>query len=151
MINHKSSLILIIDFGSQYTQLIARRVRDSGVYSIVESNDVSVEQIIKINPNGIILSGGPESVGSKKKINLTKKIFNLNIPILGICYGMQFIAHHFKGKVNTSNKREFGHSNFIIQGKSKLFSSIGKTKNLNVWMSHSDKVIKLPKNFLTIG
>ena len=131
MINHKSSLILIIDFGSQYTQLIARRVRDSGVYSIVKSNNILVEQIIKINPNGIILSGGPESVGSKKKINLSKKIFDLNIPILGICYGMQLIAHHFKGKVNTSSKREFGHSNFIIQGKSKLFSSLGKTKNLN--------------------
>ena len=151
MINHKSSLILIIDFGSQYTQLIARRVRDSGVYSIVKSNNILVEQIIKINPNGIILSGGPESVGSKKKINLSKEIFDLNIPILGVCYGMQLIAHHFKGKVNTSSKREFGHSNFIIQGKSKLFSSLGKTKNLNVWMSHSDKVIKLPKNFVTIG
>ena len=69
MINHKSSLIIIIDFGSQYTKLIARRVRDSGVYSIVEPNNISVERIIKINPNGIILSGGPESVGSKKKIN----------------------------------------------------------------------------------
>jgi len=151
MINHKSSLILIIDFGSQYTQLIARRVRDSGVYSIVEPNNISVKQIIKINPNGIILSGGPESVRSKKKINLSKEIFDLNIPILGICYGMQLIAHHFKGKVNASSKREFGHSNFIIQGKSKLFSNLGKTKNLNVWMSHSDKVIKLPKNFVTIG
>ena len=93
MRNSASNSILIIDFGSQYTQLIARRVRECGVYSIVKSNKVSIKDIRSINPRGIILSGGPESVKSKKKLTINNKIFELSIPILGICYGTVSYTH----------------------------------------------------------
>ena len=109
------NLILIIDFGSQYTQLIARRVRESGVYSVVRSNKINKKELLELNPTGIILSGGPDSITShKKKINLSKNILDLNIPILGICYGMQLITDFFKGKVQASKKKEFGHSVFEL-------------------------------------
>ena len=146
-----SNLILIIDFGSQYTQLIARRVRESGVYSVVKSNSISKREISDLNPAGIILSGGPDSITSKKKHNLSKNILNSNIPILGICYGMQLITDFFKGKVKPSQKKEFGHAVFNIGKSSKLFYGLKKGKKLNVWMSHSDKVIKLPKGFESLG
>ena len=146
-----SNLILIIDFGSQYTQLIARRVRESGVYSVVKSNSISKRQISELNPAGIILSGGPDSITSKKKHSLSKNILNSNIPILGICYGMQLITDFFKGKVKPSQKKEFGHAVFNIEKPSKLFYGLKKGKKLNVWMSHSDKVIKLPKGFESLG
>ena len=100
--------ILILDFGSQYTQLIARRVREIGVFSEIVSHQISFKEILKFNPKGIILSGGPESVYTKKTLKIDSKILESNIPILGICYGMQLIAQHFKGKVKTSNKSEFG-------------------------------------------
>ena len=145
-----TSQILIIDFGSQYTQLIARRVRESGVYSIIKSNNISYNELKEINPSGIILSGGPQSVTRKTKISLDAKILKTGIPILGICYGMQLIADKFKGKVNGSSKREFGNSQFNITHKSKLFNNIDP-KKINVWMSHSDKVVTLPKKFKTIG
>jgi len=131
-----SNLILIIDFGSQYTQLIARRVRESGVYSVVKSNSISKRELLELNPSGIILSGGPDSITSKKKHNLSKNILNLNIPILGICYGMQLITDYFNGKVKSSQKKEFGHAVFNIGKLSKLFHGLKKGKNLNVWMSH---------------
>ena len=146
-----SNLILIIDFGSQYTQLIARRVRESGVYSVVKSNSISKREISELNPVGIILSGGPDSITSKKKHSLSKNILNSNIPILGICYGMQLITDFFKGKVKPSQKKEFGHAVFNIEKPSKLFYGLKKGKKLNVWMSHSDKVIKLPKGFESLG
>jgi GMP synthase (glutamine-hydrolysing) len=146
-----SNLILIIDFGSQYTQLIARRVRESGVYSVVKSNSISKRELFDLNPAGIILSGGPDSITLKKKNNLSKNILNSNIPILGICYGMQLITDFFKGKVKPSQKKEFGHAIFNIGKSSKLFYGLKKGKNLNVWMSHSDKVIKLPKGFESLG
>ena len=110
-----SNLILIIDFGSQYTQLIARRVRESGVYSVVKSNSISKREISDLNPAGIILSGGPDSITSKKKHSLSKNILNSNIPILGICYGMQLMTDFFKGKVKPSQKKEFGHAVFNIE------------------------------------
>ena len=103
-----SEKILILDFGSQYTQLIARRVREIGVFSEIVSHKISYKEILKSNPKGIILSGGPESVYTKKTLKIDTKILESNIPILGICYGMQLIAQHFKGKVKTSNKSEFG-------------------------------------------
>ena len=99
-----SEKILILDFGSQYTQLIARRVREIGVFSEIVSHQISFKEILKFNPKGIILSGGPESVYTKKTLKIDTKILESNIPILGICYGMQLIAQHFKGKVKTSNK-----------------------------------------------
>ena len=145
------NLILIIDFGSQYTQLIARRVRESGVYSIVRSNRINKKELLELNPAGIILSGGPDSIISDKKYQLSKNILDSNIPILGICYGMQLITDFFKGKVQTSRKKEFGHSVFKISKTSKLFYGLKKDQEFNVWMSHSDKVIRLPIGFKSLG
>jgi len=151
MSNKESNLILIIDFGSQYTQLIARRIRESGVYSIVKSNYISKNEFSKLKPKGIILSGGPESVSSTKIHKLSGFILESGIPILGICYGMQLITHYFKGKVSLSTKKEFGHSTFKITKSSKLFNSLNKKIKLKVWMSHSDKVSKLPVGFENLG
>tara|TARA_B100001123_G_scaffold79308_2_gene89979 strand:- start:14900 stop:16450 length:1551 start_codon:yes stop_codon:yes gene_type:complete len=150
MSNAEPNSILIIDFGSQYTQLIARRIRECGVYSIVKPNDITLTEIKLINPKGIVLTGGPESVQSKNKLKLNAKIFNLSIPVLGICYGMQLISDYFRGKVSTSKKREFGHSEFKGNMSSQIFNSIKKSK-MNVWMSHGDKVTVLPNGFKKIG
>ena len=147
----ESNLILIIDFGSQYTQLIARRVRESGVYSLVKSNQITEKEFKNLSPIGIILSGGPNSVNSKTKYKLSNFIFNSGVPILGICYGMQLIADFFGGKVMPSAKKEFGNATFRITSKATLFKNIKNKNEFNVWMSHSDKVIKNPSGFKTIG
>jgi len=147
----ESNLILIIDFGSQYTQLIARRVRESGVYSLVKSNQITEKEFKNLSPMGIILSGGPNSVNSKTKYKLPDFIFNSGVPILGICYGMQLIADFFGGKVIPSVKKEFGNATFRITSKTTLFKNIKNKNEFNVWMSHSDKVIKNPSGFKTIG
>ena len=144
-----SEKILILDFGSQYTQLIARRIREQGVYSEILSCNTSYKNILNANPKGIIISGGPESVNAKSTLQVDSKILDSDIPILGICYGMQLMAKHFKGSVNTSKKREFGHAEINLN-KSKLLQGV-KTSKLNVWMSHGDKVIKLPKGFKKIS
>ncbi len=139
--------ILIIDFGSQYTQLIARRIRELHVYSEIVSPTKSL--IIKDkNIKGIILSGGPQSVYDKNSPDLSKKFFETDIPILGICYGMQLIAHKFGGKVEKSKKREFGKA-LLKHNKNILFNNV--KQNSIVWMSHSDKVVKSPKGFSKIG
>ena len=145
------ALILILDFGSQYTQLIARRIREQGIYSLVKSYDTDIKQIKNLKPKGIILSGGPNSVNFKKTLKPSKNIFHLDIPILGICYGMQLLSKEFGGKVAESSKKEFGDSKFIIRKKSKLFCNIKINIEHKVWMSHSDKVIDLPSNFNKIG
>ena len=145
-------LILILDFGSQYTQLIARRIRELGIYSLVEPYNISISKIRELNPKGIVLSGGPNSVNFHKTLRPKKDIFNLKIPILGICYGMQLIAKEFGGTVVKSTKKEFGHSNFQIIKKINLFNGCkNNLKKCSVWMSHSDKVDKLPNGFITIG
>ena len=151
MDNKESNLILIIDFGSQYTQLIARRVRESGVYSLVKSNLISKKDFNRLRPKGIILSGGPNSVTSAKKYKLPSFIFNSGIPILGICYGMQLVSDYFGGKVAPSIKKEYGHAKFKITHRTTLFDSIKNKNEFNVWMSHSDKVIKNPLGFKIIG
>tara|TARA_B100001113_G_scaffold109683_1_gene88876 strand:+ start:2413 stop:3954 length:1542 start_codon:yes stop_codon:yes gene_type:complete len=148
--NQEQDLILILDFGSQYTQLIARRIRELGIYSIVKPYDININDVKKISPKGIIFSGGPNSVNFKKTLKPSKMIYKLDIPILGICYGMQLIAKEFGGSVVESNKKEFGHSIFRITRKSALFNNI-KNKNSNVWMSHSDKVKRVPKGFISLG
>ena len=147
----ESNLVLIIDFGSQYTQLIARRVRESGVYSLVKSNQITEKEFRNLSPMGIILSGGPNSVNSKTKYKLSDFIFNSGVPILGICYGMQLIADFFGGKVMPSVKKEFGNATFRITSKATLFKNIKNKNEFNVWMSHSDKVITNPSGFKTIG
>ncbi len=147
----ESNLILIIDFGSQYTQLIARRVRESGVYSVVKSNLISKKDFETLNPRGIILSGGPNSVTKSTKYKLPGFIFNAGVPILGICYGMQLLTDYFGGQVTPSSKKEFGHAIFKITNNSRLFKTIKSKNEFNVWMSHSDKVVKIPSGFKTIG
>ena len=137
--------ILVLDFGSQYTQLIARRVRESNVYSEILPWDIDEEKIESINPKGIILSGGPDSVTKSFTPRVPQIVFDINVPILGICYGMQTLAEQFGGQVISSKQKEFGYSELNITGNCMLFSDLGKT--LNVWMSHGDQVQDLPDNF----
>ena len=139
--------ILIIDFGSQYTQLIARRVRELGVYCEIYNHRVSFKTIKDFNAKGIILSGGPETVKQKSSPKISDKIYELGIPLLGICYGMQSIAKQLKGKVELANKREFGHADLSLKNLgSGIFSGID-SKKISVWMSHGDHVSALPKDF----
>lgn len=141
--------IIVLDFGSQYTQLIARRLREIGVYTEIMPYFASVDSIHAKNPRGIILSGGPASVYEKDAYKPESGIFTLGIPVLGICYGMQYIAHFFGGKVAKSNAQEFGKAHLEIMDSSGIFADI-KSDSM-VWMSHSDKVIALPKGFSAIG
>jgi GMP synthase (glutamine-hydrolysing) len=143
-----SDSVLIIDFGSQVTQLIARRIREFGVYSEVKNHDISIEEIKKINPKGIIFSGGPASVYEKNAPTIDKKIFDLNTPILGICYGQQLVCHLLGGIVEASKEREFGKAEIDIISKSQFFKSV---KNPQVWMSHGDSVKKIPAGFEVIA
>ena len=145
-------MIYIVDFGSQVTQLIARRVREAGVYCEIVSNKNLLIKIKDNKPTGIIFSGGPASVHKSQTPKIDQKIFSLNIPILGICYGMQLIVHQLGGKVEISNQREFGKTLITQISKSKLFQGVKlKDKQYYVWMSHGDKAIKLPKDFVTIA
>ena len=139
--------ILILDFGSQYTNLIARRVRGLGVYCEIYPFDIEDQQIKDFNPKAIILSGSPESVGSDINFYAPEIIFNLKVPILGICYGMQTMAKQLGGSVTSGLHSEFGHVELIIGKDAKLFRSIADKDNLNVWMSHGDQVNKLPEGF----
>ena len=147
---HKDKII-IIDFGSQLTKLIARRVRDLGVYSeIIQPKDL-FKQKISENTKGIILSGGPSTVTKKNFQTIPKQILKKKIPILGICYGLQLIAKLFGGKINPSKKkREFGRAILFSKKSSLLTNNFLRTKK-NVWMSHEDAVVKLPKNFHIIA
>ncbi len=148
--NIKSNKILVLDFGSQFTQLIARRIREAGVYCEVWAWDVDFNMIKAFNAKGIILSGGPESVHLDDGPQLEAKIFELNIPVLGICYGMQAIAHHFGGKVIASDEKEFGYAQVNLIHKSRLLDGIfdQAEATLDVWMSHGDKVAVMPQGFV---
>ncbi|MCC7516254.1 MAG: glutamine-hydrolyzing GMP synthase [Pseudomonadales bacterium] len=144
--------ILILDFGSQYTQLIARRVREVGVYCEIYAWDCGATAITEFNPRGIILSGGPESVTDTQGPALDAAIFQLNVPVLGICYGMQAMAEYFNGSVESSALREFGYAQVQIHNSAPLLHDIVDHENdqgifLDVWMSHGDKVTTLPDNF----
>ncbi|GAA8088377.1 glutamine-hydrolyzing GMP synthase [Helicobacter pylori] len=142
-------MILVLDFGSQYTQLIARRLRESGIYAEIVPFFESIENIQKKAPKGLILSGGPASVYAKDAYKPNGKIFDLDLPILGICYGMQYLVDFFGGVVVGANEQEFGKAVLEITQNSVIFESV-KTKSL-VWMSHMDKVIELPKGFTTLA
>ena len=139
--------ILVLDFGSQYTQLIARRVRELGVYSEIFPWDIAPEKISSLRPKGVILSGGPESVTQENTPRIPEIIFNLDVPILGICYGMQTLAEQNGGSVRTSSKKEFGYAKLKIEHSSKIFNGLDDD-NLDVWMSHGDHVSILPDGFI---
>ena len=151
--SYSLSKILIIDFGSQFTQLIARRIRELGVFSeIISHKNISKSNIIKQNIKGIILSGGPLNVYDSNKFNFDKKILQLNIPVLGICFGHQILTKELGGKVKKSNHREFGLAEINKVSNSLLIKSFFNKKNKNhVWMSHTDQVSKMPKNFKIIA
>ena len=145
--------ILILDFGSQYTQLIARRVREIGVFSEIRAFDMDAEEIKAFNPKGIILAGGPESVTEGESPRAPQIVFELGIPVLGICYGMQTMAEQLGGSVETSDLREFGYAQIKVHGESALFHDIKDhmaedgSALLDVWMSHGDKVGSMPEGF----
>ena len=143
------SKILILDFGAQYAHLISRRIRDSGVYSELIHYNTSAEEIKKKNPSGIILSGGPRSVDDKDALMCDPKIYQLGIPILGICYGLQLITHQLKGKIGKKTKREYGQVSLRIDDKSDLFKDL--PNHLICWMSHADATENLPEGFETIA
>jgi len=141
--------ILILDFGSQYTQLIARRVREAGVYSELYSYDIDEKVIIDFKPSGIILSGGPESVYLENSPRAPEIVFKLGIPILGICYGLQTMSEQLGGKVSAGIVREFGYAEIVIEKEDKLLSGLGdENGKMQVWMSHGDKVSELPEGFI---
>ncbi len=142
-------VVLILDFGSQYTQLIARRVRENRVFSKIVPFNISVEEIKEIAPKGLILSGGPASATEKKSPIPDKKIFSLGIPILGVCYGMQVTAEILGGKVRHTKDREFGKTELFIDDNHDLFNHL--PGNFTCWASHGDYVTKLPPGFMPIA
>ncbi|WGO84756.1 glutamine-hydrolyzing GMP synthase [Arsenophonus apicola] len=149
--------ILILDFGSQYTQLIARRIREIGVYCELWAWDVSEAQIREFNPNGIILSGGPESTTEQNSPRAPEYVFQAGVPVLGICYGMQTMSIQLGGQVEVSGEREFGYAQVSIQQSCELFRDIYDSLSadgkplLDVWMSHGDKVTAIPTDFKVIA
>jgi len=145
--------VLILDFGAQYTQLIARRVRELGVYSEIYACDASMAQIARFDPKAIILSGGPESVYEDKSPAAPAGVFELGVPILGICYGMQIMAAQLGGRVEPASHREFGAAQVRPVGASRLFDGLEDNRDgagrpvLDVWMSHGDRVVAVPPGF----
>ncbi len=143
------SRILILDFGSQYTQVIARRVRELQVYSEIVPFSISANQVTALAPNGMILSGGPASVYDKGAPQIDPQIFSLGIPVLGICYGLMLMAHHLGGRVVFTGRREYGPGMLHITNGSELLAGLGS--QLDVWNSHGDEVTALPKGFRVAG
>ncbi|MBA65226.1 MAG: glutamine-hydrolyzing GMP synthase [Candidatus Marinimicrobia bacterium] len=141
----KKGGVVIIDFGSQYTKLIARRVREKHVYSEIFSPDTKIENILKNNPKAIILSGGPSSVNDRTAPNFDKKILQSKIPVLGICYGLQLLIKYDGGNVNTDGNGEYGFANITIKNSQTLFKGV-KLKS-KVWMSHGDQVNEVPNGW----
>ncbi|MCR5721888.1 MAG: glutamine-hydrolyzing GMP synthase [Lachnospiraceae bacterium] len=139
-------LIIVLDFGGQYNQLIARRVRECNVYAEVKPYTMPLEEIKKLNPKGIIFTGGPNSVYDETSPHYDKAIFELGIPILGICYGSQLMAYTLGGEVKTAPVSEYGHTEIFIDTKSELFSGI--VEKTNVWMSHTDYISNVPSGFV---
>ena len=141
--------IVVLDFGAQYSQLIARRIREQNVYSVVLPCNASLDEIRAQSPVGIVLSGGPSSVYDRDAPDADKRIFDLGLPVLGICYGLQFMAFALGGKVRAASKREYGHADVDVKEESRLFH--GLPRHLNVWMSHGDEAEELPAGFRLIA
>ncbi|MEX2460448.1 MAG: glutamine-hydrolyzing GMP synthase [Paenibacillaceae bacterium] len=141
-----NEMIVVLDFGGQYNQLIARRIRDLGVYSELLPYNVNAERLTALNPKGIVFSGGPSSVYEENAPQVDPAIYDLGIPILGICYGMQLMAHQLNGKVQPANKREYGKAD-VDFGEANLLIH-GLDRKQTVWMSHGDMVSELPEGFV---
>lgn len=142
-------LVLVLDFGSQYTQLIARRIREAGVYSRIVRYDVSAQEVQRMGPRGLVLSGGPSSVFEACAPHPDPGLFSLGIPILGICYGLQVTAHLLGGKVAPATTREYGPAELVIDDKDELFAELDARQR--VWMSHGDRVESLPSGFQVLA
>jgi len=157
MTDPHSQKILILDFGSQYTQLIARRVREAGVYCEIYPFDITEAELRRFAPRGVILSGGPESVTEEETPRAPQLVFELKVPVLGICYGQQTMAAQLGGQVEGSEQREFGYAKVRMRGHSKLFKGVrdevadNGQEFLHVWMSHGDRVTELPPGFKVIA
>ena len=137
--------IVILDFGSQFTQLIARRIREQNVFSVVLPCTAALDEIKSYKPVGIILSGGPCSVYDADAPPADDQVLHLGVPVLGICYGLQWMTHALKGKVAPGKTREYGHAEVFVLAESVLFK--GLPGNLSVWMSHGDEAVELPAGF----
>src|SRR5579864_2137290 len=137
--------IVVLDFGGQYTQLIARRIREQQVFSAILPCTASVAEIRAQEPVGIVLSGGPSSVYEKEAPVCDRKVLELGVPVLGICYGMQWLAHALGGQVEPAERREYGRAQLDVESDSKLFA--GVPAQLRVWNSHGDHVVGLPAGF----
>lgn len=147
--NRSKDIILVLDFGSQYTQLIARRIRENKVFSKIVPYNITAEEIKELNPKGIVLSGGPMSVYDKGSPSPRAEIFKLGIPMLGVCYGMQVVTQMMGGKVFSSKEREFGRAELFIDDTKDLFYNL--PTNITCWMSHSDEIKKLPQGFVKMA
>src|SRR5580700_3980574 len=143
--------VLILDFGSQYTQLIARRIREQRVYCEIHPCTLPFEQIHAMSPRALVLSGGPASVYGEGAPTLDPRVFELGVPVLGICYGLQLIAHLLGGKVEPAAQREYGHARVVVEKNEGILHRFAKREALDVWMSHGDRVTALPPGFQTIG
>ena len=141
--------ILILDFGSQYTQVIARRVREASVYSEIVPHTISAREVRALRPKGIILSGGPASVYSPKAPKMDRAIFHLGIPLLGICYGMQLLVREFGGEVARGTRREYGRGTLKRKRACPLLQKL--PGRLEIWNSHGDRVTRLPKGFESVA
>ncbi|WEV50807.1 glutamine-hydrolyzing GMP synthase [Lactobacillus sp. ESL0731] len=142
--------IIVLDFGSQYNQLITRRLRDFGIYSELLPHDISMAEIKKIAPKGIIFSGGPNSIYAEEALKVDPDIFKLGIPILGICYGMQLMSYYLGGKVEPADNSEYGRADIKVEAPDSVLFS-GLPKDEYVWMSHGDLVTKAPDGFTTVA
>ncbi|WP_240376075.1 glutamine-hydrolyzing GMP synthase [Bacillus piscicola] len=141
----ENEMIVVLDFGGQYNQLITRRIRDLGVYSELHSHKLTTDELKAMNPKGIIFSGGPHSAYTEGAPACDPEIYELGIPILGICYGMQLLAYHFGGKVEAANHREFGKALLTVEKDSPLYQDLPKEQT--VWMSHGDLIMEPPQGF----
>ncbi|MEE8317956.1 MAG: glutamine-hydrolyzing GMP synthase, partial [Candidatus Omnitrophota bacterium] len=141
--------VVVLDFGAQYNQLIARRVRECRVYCVLLPYNTPLSKIRALKPKAIIMTGGPSSVSRNLSPKCDPAIFKLGIPILGICYGMQLLGYLLGGKVGRTKRREYGHADLIIDKRERLFSGLGKKEK--VWMSHGDQVLRLPEGFVRLA
>ncbi|MBW1978790.1 MAG: glutamine-hydrolyzing GMP synthase, partial [Deltaproteobacteria bacterium] len=143
--------ILILDFGSQYTQLIARRIREAQVYCEIHPFNMGLKGIRAFAPRGIILSGGPASIYDKDAPVADREVLHLGVPVLGICYGMQYIAHVLGGEVEKADQREYGSALIKVVDSSDLFSGFDRSKEEMAWMSHADRIRRMPEGFSALA